>query len=195
MSSSHPSGDQNQIGSARIEAEKAISLFEFYENKGMQDKQNMITFTTWLSPVIFTLIGYWISVYDHGGLKGIFASVATVLSSTYAVYIIREFADHANENYRRAELVKELTHDQAVKDLLFLERGADYDKNSQAKPSFVTLLLDLKRVQIVDLRNNLQLEFVSDVFLVLLLAARLLWWFSLIMFAVSTGYFVVAWLC
>jgi hypothetical protein len=91
----------------------ALNLFKFFESKGFQDKQQMMTLVTWLAPVVFALITYsWSqfaaavisspSTQFASGLMPLAAGLAAVFVSWYAKYVIREFAVHAELNYRKA---------------------------------------------------------------------------------------------
>jgi hypothetical protein len=46
--------------------EDALRLFEFFESKGFQDKQQMMTLVTWLTPVVFALIAYCWTQFASG---------------------------------------------------------------------------------------------------------------------------------
>lgn len=92
----------------------ALELFKFFESKGFQDKQQMMTLVTWLAPVVFALIAYFWSQFAAAvisspstqfasGLMPLAAGLAAVFVSWYAKYVIREFAVHAELNYRKAD--------------------------------------------------------------------------------------------
>jgi hypothetical protein len=89
--------------------DKSFPFFGFYENKGFADKQQMITIATWMTAFVFSLLGYCTVEYFGGEpyprTTVFIASCAALSLSLYTVYVIYEFLGHAEENYRKADVI------------------------------------------------------------------------------------------
>ena len=86
---------------------EALLMFQFYENKGFADKQQMMTMVTWLTAFVFSLLGYCVvSIYGEKTFSGTSVSLAgwaALILSAYTVYIVYELLSHAENNYAKAD--------------------------------------------------------------------------------------------
>jgi hypothetical protein len=91
---------------------EAIALSKFYEDKGLKDKQQMMSLLTVLIPAVVGLLAFSVKTLLTGlgagatpaaesWMAGLAAGVAVVLSG-YAGVITCEFVRHADQNYGKA---------------------------------------------------------------------------------------------
>ena len=110
MSKSNPNAEQAQVTNPLQSLDQALSLFEFYENKGFADKQQMMSLVTWLTAFVFALIAFCITkIYGDEPFDEttvFLAGLAAVALSLYAIYITYEFLDHAEKNYSKADKIR-----------------------------------------------------------------------------------------
>src|SRR5687768_1933526 len=89
--------------------EKLFPAFEFYEQKGFNDKQLMISLVTWLTAFSIGLIGFWGTKYfgsePFPRSTAIAACLSAVGLSAYTCYIICEFLNHAEINYKKVDKI------------------------------------------------------------------------------------------
>jgi hypothetical protein len=191
MSNASSGGKEVANGADATKQEQLVKLFNFYENKGFQDKQQMISLVTWLMPFVFGLLAFCIrSLTSNPSLITIIASIAAVLLSGYVVFIIREFVIHAEENYRRAQDVRAMVSLSTLKDLLFLEEASEecagIERRTKSKRPWRAEMLEALEIKpSMAIRRELGLKFVGEVFLALLLGSRYIFWVSAVILICS----------
>ena len=123
--------EQSQPAIAFENQDQALSIFQFYENKGFADKQQMMTMVTWLTAFVFSLLGYCaVSIFGDKPFSGISVSLAgwaALVLSAYAVYMVYEFLDHAEKNYEKADqIVQNIgTLSTQTRNLMLSKRGQE----------------------------------------------------------------------
>lgn len=132
--------------------EKLFPIFMFYEEKGFNDKQQMINLVTWLTAFVFSILGFWgVKYFSNDPFPRTMAIVgcsAALLLSVYAFYNIRQFLNHAEANYSKAAKV--------INDIEELDKDL---------ASFFLA----KQTSFKIVRNRLKWHYVGDVFIWLLM--------------------------
>jgi hypothetical protein len=99
--------------------EQAISLFQHFEGNGSRDKEQMISLVTWLVALASGLVAFSWKPDSETNVAAL-AAGAAILLSIYSIYIVIEFLQHANKNFKKANLaINELAPD--VKRLLVVD--------------------------------------------------------------------------
>jgi hypothetical protein len=170
----------------------ALKLYTFFESKGFQDKQQMMTLVTWLAPVVFALIAYCWSQFAAAvisspsrqfasGLMPLAAGIAAVLVSRYAKYVIREFAVHAEQNYRKADQSRAFLPQDQFAELL------KFPQQTRAR-TWLDQQIQNERKRLGP--DGASADHIGSVFLVLSLGARCVFWLS-VLTAIVCGAWVI----